>query len=280
MRYAPVPREMYVPCDQPGELIRFTYPSRGAEKAALVYLPHGYDKSGGDYPTLYLMHGGGGDENEIFGGLEARTALKNVLDNAFAAGYAKPCVVVAPSYMRPGVEGARRQIGEAVQLTHRFPQELKEDLIPAITVNFRVKDDRRARAFGGFSMGGETTWSVMAQALREVWCFLPLSGDYWAVGLKGGKDFPAETADALIASIRESGVNPADYRVLACTGDKDIAYEALDPMVRELAKRQPWFRMGEMPGEGNLCYLLKPDGWHTYDDCYEYIYWMLPHLFG
>ncbi len=279
MRYTPVPGEMYTPCGRPGELTRFTYSSRGVEKAALVYLPHGYAQSGVEYPTLYLMHGGGGDENEIFGGLEARTALKNLLDNAFAAGYAKPCVVVAPSYMRPGVEGARRQIGEAVQLTHRFPQELKEDLIPAVTANFRVKDGRRARAFGGFSMGGETTWSVMAQALREVWCFLPMSGDYWAVGLKGGKDFPAETADALIASIRESGVNPADYRVLACTGDKDIAYEALDPMVHELAKRQPWFRMGEMPEEGNLCYCLKPDGWHTYDDCYEYIYWMLPHLF-
>ena len=280
MQYNPVPKEMYAPCDQPGKLQRFWYTSGGKQKDALVYLPYGYADGTADYPVQYLMHGGGGNSDEFFGGLEARTPLKNLLDNAIAAGYARPMIVVAPTYMIEGVEGARRQIGEAVQLTHRFPEEFKRDLIPAIQANFRAMNDRKARAFGRFSMGGETTWSVMAQALRDVWCFLPLSGDYWAVGLKGGKDFPVETADALIASIAASGVNPEDYRVLPCTGDKDIAYEALDPMVHELEKRHPWFTPGETPEEGNLCYLLKPDGWHTYDDCYEYLWHMLPWLFG
>lgn len=280
MQYTPIPKEMYAPCAKPGTLQHFTYPSGGKEKAALVYLPHGYEDAKADYPVLYLMHGGGGDHNEFFGGLEARTPLKNLLDNAVAAGYVKPMIVVTPTYMIEGVEGARRQIGEAVQLTHRFPREFKEDLIPAIDGAFRTIADRKARAFGGFSMGGETTWSVMAQALSHVWCLLPMSGDYWAIALKGGKDFPAETADALIADIAKSGIAPADYRVLACTGDKDIAYEALDPMVHELEKRQPWFIPGETPTEGNLCYCLKPDGWHTYDDVYEYVWLMLPWLFA
>lgn len=280
MQYAPIPEEMYAPCSQPGTMVRFWYDSCSQRKDALVYLPHGYECSSAEYPVLYLMHGGGGDSNEFFGGEEAHTPLKNLLDNAIATGYARPMIVVTPTYMIEGVEGARRQIGEAVQLTHRFPEEFREDLIPAIQANFRAMDDRKARAFGGFSMGGETTWSVMAQALSEVWCLLPLSGDYWAVGLKGGKDFPAATADALIASIEASGVKPADYRVLPCTGDKDIAYEALDPMVRELAKRQPWFTPGETPEDGNLCYCLKPDGWHTYNDCYEYIWLMMPYLFS
>ena len=75
-------------------------------------------------------------------------------------------------------------------------------------------------------------------------------------------------------------MKPEDYRVLPCTGDKDIAYEALDPMVHELEKRQPWFTPGELPTEGNLCYCLKPDGWHTYDDCYEYLWLMMPWLFS
>lgn len=279
MRYAPVPKEMYAPCDRPGTMTRFHYDSRGQKKDALVYLPYGYADGTADYPVLYLMHGGGGDSNEFFGGIEARTPLKNLLDNAIASGYARPMIVVTPTYMIEGVEGARRQIGEALQLTHRFPEEFKRDLIPAIQANFRAVNDRKARAFGGFSMGGETTWSVMAQALNEVWCLLPLSGDYWAIGLKGGKDFPVETADALIASIAASGVKPEDYRVLPCTGDKDIAYEALDPMVRELSTRQPWFTPGETPEEGNLCYCLKPNGWHTYDDCYEYLWLMMPYLF-
>ena len=279
MQYTPVPQEMYAPCDHPGTLERFWYESRGCRKNALVYLPWGYAENTQALPVLYLMHGGGGDSNEFFGGQEARAALINLLDNAIATGYARPMIVVTPSYMIEGVEGARREIGEALRLTHRFHEELKTDLLPAIQAHYRVIDDRHARTFGGFSMGGETTWSVMAQALDAIWGFLPLSGDYWAMGLKGGKDYPVETADALIASIRESGIAPGDYRVMACTGDKDIAYEALDPMVRELATRQPWFTPGDTPAEGNLTYLLKPNGWHTYDDCYEYIWLMMPYLF-
>ncbi len=279
MQYTPVPKEMYAPCGQPGTLRRFYYDYGEMRKDALVYLPYGYQADAAPYPVLYLMHGGGGDANEFFGGEDGRTALKNLLDNAIATGYVRPMIVVTPTYMLEGVPGARRQIGEAVQLTHRFPTELKEALLPAIHAHFNAAEDRCMRAFGGFSMGGETTWSVLAQALRDIWCFLPLSGDYWAVGLKGGKDFPVETADALIDGIRQSGVNPADYRVLPCTGDKDIACEALDPMVHELAKRQPWFTWGETPAEGNLCYCLKPEGWHTYDDCYEYLWLMLPYLF-
>lgn len=280
MHYAPIPKEMYAPCKKPGTLRRFFYQAHCGQKDALVYLPNDYDTNSSDYPVLYLMHGGGGDSNEFFGGLEAHSSFKNLLDNAIATRYIKPMIVVTPTYMIEGVEGARRQIGEALNLTHRFPQELMENLIPAIDAAFCTRPDRKSRAFGGFSMGGETTWSVMAQALSHIWCLLPLSGDYWAMGLKGGKDFPVETADALIADIAKSGIAPEDYRVLACTGDKDIAYEALDPMVHELEKRQPWFTPGETPMDGNLCYLLKPNGWHTYDDCFEYIWQMMPYLFA
>ena len=84
MKYTPVPKEIFEPCDQPGTLERFHYASRGKRKDALVYLPWGYQDSTEEYPVLYLMHGGGGDSNEFFGGLEARTGMKNLLDNAIA----------------------------------------------------------------------------------------------------------------------------------------------------------------------------------------------------
>lgn len=280
MKYIPAPKELFTPCKQPGTLQRFCYNSRGKRKDALVYLPYGYDDGAADYPVLYLMHGGGGDSNEFFGGPEARTGLKNLLDNAIAGGYARPMIVVTPTYMVEGVEGARCQIGEALQLTHRFPEEFRNDLLPAIHKHFRAADDRKMRAFGGFSMGGETTWSIFAQAADLVYTVLPLSGDYWIMGLKGSKDFPEETAAALIASLQELDITPGDYRVLPCTGDKDIAYEALDPMIHALEKRAPWFMPGETPAEGNLCYLLKPNGWHTYDDCFEYLWHIMPWLFA
>lgn len=286
MKFAQPPEAWYAPCEKAGTLRRFWYTSetydethRAIDKDALVYLPHGYENGEQRYPVLFLMHGGGGDSNEFFGGEEAKTPLKNLLDHAIAAGYAPPMIVVTPTYLVPGWEEARHQIGIAQQLTHRFPTELRQNLIPAIDAAFRTLPTREARAFGGFSMGGETTWSVMAACTQQICTFVPLSGDYWAVALKGGKDYPEQTADALTVALAASGTALGDFRVLAFTGDRDIAYEALDPMIRSLAKRTDWFRYADSPADGNLCYCVKENGWHTYDACYEYLYLALPWLF-
>lgn len=287
MRFSPLPDGMRQPCSQPGRLQEITYPTstydaenRALVKRALVYLPHGYDENVSlRYPVLYLMHGGGGDENEVFGGLEGTTALRHVLDNAIARGRMKPMIVVAPTYTVSGMEAARRSIDVAVQLTHRFPTELVRDVIPAVDAAFRTVPDRRMRAFSGFSMGGETTWSVLTEALREIWCFVPMSGDYWAIALKGGKDFPEETADVILQRVQDSGVAPQDCRIIAFTGDKDIACEAMAPMVEALGRRRTFFTPGDGPEEGNLVWCLKENGWHTYDDCWEYLYLAFPFLF-
>ena len=288
MQYMPLPADMLKPCQAAGRMTEMTYATetydeahRPLTKRALVYLPYGYDDNPERrYPVLYLMHGGGGDENEVFGGLEAQTNLKHVLDNAMAQGHAQPMIVVAPTYTVEGMEAARRSIDVAVKLTHRFPTELVQDVIPAVDAAFRTKADRKSRAFSGFSMGGETTWSVATEALEHVWCCVPLSGDYWGVALKGGKDYPQETADMLLEKIRACGVKPEACRVMAFTGDKDIAYEALEPMVYALAGKKDFFTLGEMPADGNLTWCLKPNGWHTYDDCWEYLYLAMPYLFG
>ena len=99
MRYMPVPKEVFSPCCQAGTLQLFSYESRGKQKSALVYLPYGYENGTAEYPVLYLMHGGGGDHNEFFGGVEARSGLKNLLDNMIAAGRCQPMIVVAPTYL-------------------------------------------------------------------------------------------------------------------------------------------------------------------------------------
>ena len=287
MKYMPLPAGMREPCAAPGRLVEMTYPTQTYDdahtpltKRALVYLPHGYDATPGRrYPVLYPMHGGGGDENEVFGGLEGKTALKNVLDNAIACGHAAPFIVVAPTYTVKGMEAARQSIEVAVKLTHRFPTELVNDVTPAVDAAFRTVPDRRARAFSGFSMGAETTWSVASDALTHVWCVAPLSGDYWAVALKGGADFPEETVDALLNRIARQPVNPVDCRILAFTGDKDIACSAMQTMVQSLTRRNV-FPLNDAPADGCLTWCLKPDGWHTYDDCWEYLWLAIPHLWG
>ncbi|MBQ2952910.1 MAG: hypothetical protein IJE07_05080 [Clostridia bacterium] len=288
MQFSPLPTGMRQPCDKPGTLVEMTYQTHTYDdanapltKRVLVYLPHGCGEDPARrYPVLYLMHGGGGDENEVFGGIEGSGPLRHVLDNAIACGHAAPFIVVAPTYTVEGMEAARQSIDVAVKLTHRFPTELVRDLIPAVDAAFPTIADRRARAFSGFSMGGETTWSVAAEAMTDLWCCVPLSGDYWAMGLKGGKDFPEETADIIVDRIRQQGIAPDECRIMAFTGDKDIAFEALQPQMDALARRTDFFTPAEMPADGNLTWCLKRDGWHTYDDCWEYLWLAMPYLFG
>lgn len=58
-----------------------------------VYTPPGYESSKAKYPVLYLLHGGGGDE-------DAWTTMGRanvILDNLIAQGKAKPMIVVMPN---------------------------------------------------------------------------------------------------------------------------------------------------------------------------------------
>lgn len=267
---------------QPGRLERICYDSltydeekRPLKKEALVYLPFGYDGNPAKrYPVFYLMHGGGGDAYVMFGGLQATTELKDIIDQAIESGRIQPLIVVTPTYNIQGHDAALRNVQEACQLTHRFPKELQNDLIPYVDQHYRTRAERYARAFGGFSMGAEATWSALAGCAKDVAVYLPMSGDYWSCGVKASKNLPDETVDALLTQIKATGVSPGDYRIYAFTGTKDIAYEAMDAMLHAMEKRSPWF----MPGE-NLFYYLKPEAQHTNEACLEYITLALPLLF-
>lgn len=270
------------PVTQPGRLERIWYDSftyddanQPLRKDALVYLPYGYDQHPEKrYPVFYLMHGGGGNANDMFGGLEASGPLKGIVDHAIETGRTQPMIVVTPSYYVEGHEEAHTDVKAAGELTHRFPKEMKQDLVPYIDRTYRTIPERWSRAFGGFSMGSEATWSVLTGCLREVAVYLPMSGDYWAFGVKASKEKPRETVDALLGHIRASGVTPGDYRIHAFTGTEDIAFEAMDPMLHEMEKRQPWFTPGV-----NLMYCLKPGAYHDSESCMEYITMALPILF-
>ena len=60
-------------------------PTLGAKRRMYVYTPPGYEAGSTRYPVLYLLHGGGGDE-------EAWTtsgARRQILDNLIAQGRAR-----------------------------------------------------------------------------------------------------------------------------------------------------------------------------------------------
>ena len=276
-----------LPSARPGTLERMTYSSNShdprslpLEKEALVYLPYGYEADPARrYPVMILTHGGGGNSDEWFGGLEGKSPLKNILDQMIAEGELQPLILVTPTFYYPGTESALRDIEKARMLTENFHKEVTQDLIPAIDCRYRTIPDRDHRAFGGFSMGSETTWNMLVHAPSAFRWYLPISGDYWLLGIKAGKTLPAETCQAMLAILRAAGYSGKDFGIFAATGTGDIAFEAMEPLVSELIKQTDWFTPAADLKNGNLVWCLS-DGVHSYDYGYDYLAQALPMFFG
>jgi enterochelin esterase-like enzyme len=126
-----------------GEVALVMYPAGGGMRPTRVYTPPGYSEAQ-QYPTLYLMHGIGGNENEWYSG---GGNPHHILDNLLAENKIKPMVVVMP------------KAGEANQFATfaAFEPILLNDLIPYIEDNYSVMATSAARAIAGLSMGGGQT---------------------------------------------------------------------------------------------------------------------------
>ncbi|WP_353807574.1 alpha/beta hydrolase-fold protein [Agromyces sp. SYSU T00194] len=141
------------PADEQGELTHVTYASPGHvspadENYLTVYTPPGYDPERAEpYPTLYLLHGGGGNEIDW----TTQGAANDILDNLIATGETVPMVVVMPN--NGGYPGS--------DFNEAFDRDVIDNVIPYIEANYHVVEDADGRAFSGLSAGGIATNSFM-----------------------------------------------------------------------------------------------------------------------
>jgi enterochelin esterase-like enzyme len=160
----------------------------------MVYLPPGYETGTQKYPVLYLLHGGGGDEDAWL----TMGRANIIMDNLIAAGKAKPMIVVMPNGNATqsvsqgygfGPTPARQQVvapapppvqaqqqaagagragapggagraggGRGPQLyAGSYPESLVKDVIPFVEKRYRVTAVKDDRAIAGLSMGGGHT---------------------------------------------------------------------------------------------------------------------------
>ena len=142
-------------------------PIIGMSRRMIIYTPPGYNKSKDSYPVLYLLHGGGGDEE----GWTSRGRANYILDNLIAAGKAKPMIIV----MTNGIPANAGSPGDrplstilkkvdtstpSAMTTGKFEESLVKDVIPFIESNYRVKANPDNRAIAGLSMGGYHTQKI------------------------------------------------------------------------------------------------------------------------
>ena len=158
--------ELYEPKHGPkGMLSEVWYksPTLDLTRRMYVYTPPGYEDGKDSYPVLYLLHGGGGDE-------DAWTALgmaNVILDNLINAGKAKPMLVVmtngnpdqtAAMIEAPAKLPQQETTGGFAMANKKFEESLVKDVVPYIESHYRVKTGRSNRAITGLSMGG---WQTM-----------------------------------------------------------------------------------------------------------------------
>lgn len=153
--------------------VLFTSNALGVEKRYRVYLPAGYDGSQERYPTVYLLHGLGGDETDFTrlgnaDGTADNMQLQAILvmpdgDDSFYVDWATPadydaCQKTTRPWGRPELV-ASYCVHQA-----RYEQYIVRDLVSDVDARFRTVQDRRARALGGVSMGG---YAALALGLRH-----------------------------------------------------------------------------------------------------------------
>ena len=219
--------ENYKEANQRGSVSHVWYDSEllGINRRMTVYTPYGYETNKKTkYPVLYLLHGGGGDE-------EAWTSMgrtAQILDNLIEKGLAEPMIVVMPNG-NPGQQAAVTLNLPVSEVNYRDPANanayvtsLVKEIIPFVEKNYRAIPKKEARAIAGLSMGGGHTTSatMLFPGVFDYIC--PMS-----CGMRDG-----EGVDAQMQAIKKAG-----YKLywIGC-GTDDFAWPGTEVMV-EILKR-------------------------------------------
>lgn len=178
-----------------------------------VYTPAGYDPAK-TYKTIYVSHGGGGNEVEWM----TIGSVPNIMDNLIGAGEVAEAIVVTMD---------NQYFGWDYDLT--LPNVL-DYVIPKIEADYSVSHEAADRAFCGLSMGSMTTNEMMKRNPGEFGYFGAFSGgnsDLDPANFDGAAlneaslYFTAGTVD--IAYNNTMGISTLDY--LGALDDLGVNYD-------------------------------------------------------
>ena len=115
----------------------------GTKQPLGIYLPYNYDATK-SYKTIYVSHGGGGNEVEWM----TIGAVPNIMNNLLADKEVAEAIVVTMDNTYFGWD------------YDQIKNNLMNHIIPFIEANYSVSTISNDRAFCGLSMGGLTTTSI------------------------------------------------------------------------------------------------------------------------
>lgn len=224
----------------------YASPTLGLTRRMFVYTPPGYQESNTDFPVLYLLHGGGGDEEAW----PTLGAARNIMDNLINAGKAKPMLVVmtngnpsqaAAFTVSPPIEAPNAGVGDMASM--QFEKSLVQDVIPYIEANYRVKEGKENRALTGLSMGGLQTMNTSFEN-PELFDYLGVMSMGFADLSRFGINIDHSKRQEQILSLKAAA--PKLYWI-AC-GKDDFLYESVVTMRNKLDELGFPYEYRESPG--------------------------------
>jgi enterochelin esterase family protein len=192
-----------------------------------IYTPPGYDKDKKKYPVMYLLHGGGGDEE----GWLSRGRANYIIDNLIAAGKAVPMIVVitngnpntpAAPLDRPADMYGKIPSGIGSMASGKFEESLVKDVVPYIEKNYRVIADADHRAVTGFSMGGFQTQNI-TNANPTMFKYIGVMSMGLFSSMRPGSDYSKEKHVAQLKELQKN--NPKVYWI--AMGREDFLYNSV-----------------------------------------------------
>lgn len=216
--------DYYKESEQPGNLEQVWYHSAENDmtRRLYVYTPYGYNpkKSKVKYPVLYLLHGGGGDEDAW--STLGRTC--QILDNLIAAGKASPMIVVMPNgnpsqYASQTLQIPEKQDVRTYNSGFDNYTSLVNDIVPFIESRYNVIARKSGRAVAGLSMGGGQSFYIGFRNVDKFSSVGIFSSGLIGASAIGGEPFDAEKQIPGMLSTPEK-FNKFDVIYLAC-GEQD-----------------------------------------------------------
>jgi enterochelin esterase-like enzyme len=241
--------DLYTVNDVPhGTLSKVWYdsPKLGMKRRMYVYTPPGYEDSKSGYPVLYLLHGGGGDEDAW--STLGRTC--QIMDNLVAEGRSNPMIVVMTNgnpgeAAAPGETPARKDSPADNMFSMGmglFEESLVTDVIPWVESHYRTLEGKANRAVAGLSMGGMQTMNLAFD--------YPETFDYYGVMSMGivdrdpsGREWFRDV-DSRMDKTRKEG-----YRLywIGC-GTDDFLFQAAGNLVSKLEEKGMEYTYRESTG--------------------------------
>jgi enterochelin esterase family protein len=209
-----------------GTVSKVWYPSSlGYDRRLSMYFPYGYEKNPERrYPVLYLLHGGGGDENEWLN----LGRLSEIMDNLMAQGKVAPMIVVMPNghpnmTAAPGENSLGYADAKNSKSFNRGAPNAYEatfnDVISFVDMTYRTIPDRAHRAIAGLSMGGGQACVISAN-YPDMFGYIGLFSAAVSTYDKGTSEMTMNFDEKLAKLF---SLNPMYWIAI---GDEDFLYQA------------------------------------------------------